>query len=224
MKLFNPILILLILISASLPALAEDNQNNGPGISIGVTGIFGTNTIDSNDPGDDFDPGYIIGGGVTLQKRLARYLSAGTGVEYRYFKVDFSMTEETTSLDYDATWKFKSISAPFHFIANIKGPASSLDIHAGITYTYIYSSEMSTSASLPSGLTSDNAMRFTNSSQIAASGGLILRFMVTAHSDFFMGIMTEYYFTDLLKVKGDDRLCLVNYYFNTGYLFRTDIF
>jgi hypothetical protein len=46
MKLFNPILILLILISASLPALAEDNQNNGPGISIGVTGIFGTNTID----------------------------------------------------------------------------------------------------------------------------------------------------------------------------------
>ena len=87
MKLFNPILILLILISASLPALAEDNQNNGPGIGIGVTGIFGTNTIDSNDPGDDFDPGYIIGGGVTLQKRLARYLSAGTGVEYRYFKV-----------------------------------------------------------------------------------------------------------------------------------------
>ena len=83
---------------------------------------------------------------------------------------------------------------------------------------------MSTSASLPSGLTSDNAMRFTNSSQIAASGGLILRFMVTAHSDFFMGIMTEYYFTDLLKVKGDDRLCLVNYYLNTGYLFRTDIF
>jgi hypothetical protein len=225
MKKFNAVLILILFLSAPVSVFAQDKNNNGPGISIGITGLFGTNTIDSSEPKDDFDPGYIIGGGITLQKRLAKYLAAGTGVEYRYFKVDLSMTEESTGLDYDVTWKFKGISAPFHLIATVKGPSSSLDLHAGITYTYIYSSEMSTGAVLPSGMTSDNAMRFTNSSQVAASGGVILRFMVTEQSDFFMGIMTEYYFTDLLKVNGDnDRLCLVNYYFSTGYMFRTDIF
>ena len=224
MKKFSVILTLILFLFISVSVFAEGENGNGPGISIGITGLFGTNTLDSNEPGDDFDPGYIIGGGITLQKRLAKYLSAGTGVEYRYFKVDFSMTEEATGLDYDATWKFKGISAPFHFIATLKGPASSLDIHAGITYTYIYSSEMSTNATLASGMTSDNAMRFTNSSQVAASGGLILRFMVTTYSDFFMGVMTEYYFTDLLKVHDKDKLHLVNYTFNTGYLFRTDLF
>lgn len=224
MKIINAVLILILFLTASVSAFAEDENVNGPGISIGITGMFGTNTLDSNKPNDDFDPGYIVGGGIMLQKRLAKYLSAGTGVEYRYFKVDFSMTDEATSLDYDATWKFKGISAPFHFIATIKGPASSLDLHAGITYTYIYSSEMSTNASLSSGMTNDNAMRFTNSSQIAASGGLILRFMVTTYSDFFMGVMSEYYFTDLLKVHDDDNLRLVNYSFNAGYLFRTDLF
>jgi hypothetical protein len=88
MKRIYLILTLIIFLTVSASVFAEDN-NDGPGISIGITGMFGTNTIDSNKPGDDFEPGYIAGGGITLQKRLAKYLSAGQVLNTGILKLIF---------------------------------------------------------------------------------------------------------------------------------------
>lgn len=216
--------ILLFLLSVSISASAEEKTGKGPGITMGVTGMFGTSTMDAEMSDVDPEAGYIAGGGILLEKSIARYLSVGSGVQYRYFKNDFTMTDETTLKSVDVTWTFQGISVPFHFIATVRGPASSVDLHAGITYTYIYSSKMATNDTMTSGMERDDVMRFTNASQVAASGGVIFRFMVTEYTDFFMGVMAEYYFTDLISDSSGKNMHLLNYSFNTGYMFRTDFF
>jgi len=219
------LLLFLLFLCFSTSAFAEENNDDNKGISIGISGLFGTNTLDTSNVVEEYEPGFIAGGGITLQKILAKYMSAGTGLEYRYFEFEFNYFDNDTSAEIDAVWEFQAISVPFHLIATIKGPSSSLDLHAGMTYTYIFSSEMVTKDDLSSGIKTDDVMRFTSPSQIAVSGGVILRFAVTTYSDFFMGIMTEYYFTDLLNLSHDnEKIHLLNYSFNTGYMLRTDLF
>jgi len=225
MKKIRVLLLLLFLLYFPLSVFAEDKNDHYQGISIGITGLFGTNTIDTSNVVEEYEPGFIAGGGITLQKTLAKYLSAGTGLEYRYFEFEFNYYDNDSAFEIDAAWEFQAISLPLHLIATIKGPSSSLDLHAGMTYTYIFSSEMVTKDDLPSGIKKDDVMRFTSPSQIAVSGGVIFRFAVTTYSDLFMGIMAEYYFTDLLNISHDDeKIHLLNYSFNTGYMIRTDLF
>ncbi len=220
-----PILVILLCILSSFPAFAQEKTAENPGITMGITGIFGTSTIDTNGNELDQEPGYLAGGGFIFQKSLNGFFSIGSGLEYRYFNFKFTAVDDTSSTKFDAKWTFQSIAVPFHLITTIKGPSSSLDIHAGATCSYIFSSKMTTNDTLPSGMKSDDIMRFTNAGQIAASGGLIFRFKVTEFTDFFMGVMGEYYFTDLLtNPKDGESFHLLNYTFNTGYLFRTDIF
>lgn len=224
MRNFPAFLISLFLLTFSISVSAEEKTDNGPGITMGITAMFGTSTMDAEMSDVDSEPGYIAGGGILLEKSLARYLSAGSGVQYRCFKNDFTMTDKTTLKPVDVSWTFQGISVPIHLIATIRGPVSSVDLHAGITYTCLFSSKMKTNDTLPSGIKTDDVMRLTNASQVAVSGGVIFRFMVTEYTDFFIGAMGEYYFTDLVSDTGGKNLHLMNYSFNTGYMFRTDLF
>jgi len=227
MKKFPVLLISLLFISFLTAASAEEKKDtNGPRLSVGIIGMFGTSSIlIDHDDDAEVDPGYIAGGGIQLEKSLSNYFALGSGAQYRYFKNDIEMVDESTLEEFKAKWTFHAISLPFHLITSIKGPKSSLNVYTGLTYTHIFSSKMSTDDTLTSGIKNDDAMKFINSTQVGVSGGLIFKFMVTEYTDFFMGIMAEYYPTDLIKNSGDgDAIHLLNYSFNTGYMFRTNMF
>lgn len=224
MKKIIPAIVAMLFLLPSAGSAADGG--NGPMITMGIIAMAGSHSIDTNNSGLDSETGFILGGGLLLEKMMSRHFGISTGVQYRYFKNDSEITdtETTPAVTTGVHWEFNAISVPFHIVTSIQGTSSSLNILIGTTYTHIYDSTLTTSES-PTGINSDNTKSFLNPNQFAISGGLLFRFLVTEYTDFFMGVMAEYYPTDLLDINdNEDRLHLVNYSFNTGYMFRTDIF
>lgn len=225
MKILSLLTVCIICLSLFSVNAAENISEPSPVITFGFKGMFGTNNIILDVDDAEIEPGFITGGGVLIEKNLTNYFSAGSGIDYRYFSNDFVLVDENESGDVDANWKFTAIAVPLHFMLSIKGPQSSLDLIGGATYLHIISSIMKAKSTDSSEETEDDAMRLINASQVGFSGGLRFRFMVTDYSDLFIGLMAEYYPTNLLNTPEDDNIIhLLNYSFNAGYLFRTDLF
>ncbi len=226
MKKFSAFVMSVLIVTFITAAFGEDNRvKDEAGIAVGITGMFGTCSFQSNLSDLDIDPGYIAGGGILLEKNLSRHFSAGTGIGYRHFSSNITMFNKTTLEEFDATWDFDAISIPFHIILSLKGTNSALDILAGATYTHIFSSEMNTNETLVSGIKHEDAMKYINASQVGISGGMRFRFLFTEFSDFFIGIMGEYYPADFINQSDDNKnIHFLNYSFNAGYMFRSNLF
>lgn len=213
------VLFLLIIFQLYCRVYGEE-LNSSSGFSLGFVANFGTNEIKFKESNAEIDTGWLMGGGVLIEKNLSQLFSIGSGIEYRYLRNNVTMYPDTAN-EFDALWISHCLSMPLHLILTLKGSSSSLDLHGGVTYTYIFSSKMTAD---DNAVKSDDAMKYIDASQIALSGGAIFRFLVTEWSDFFMGVFGEYYLTDYIHSTNDDRTYLLQYYFRSGYMFRTDIF
>ena len=128
MKKIIPAIVAMLFLMPSTGSAAEGG--NGPMITMGIIGMAGAHSIDTNNSDIDSETGFILGGGLILEKMMSRHFGINTGVQYRYFKNDSEMTdtEVTPAVTTKVHWEFNAISVPFHIVTSIQGPSSSLNI------------------------------------------------------------------------------------------------
>lgn len=216
-KIFLTFFIIAILSITQLKA-EESNDGRIPDFSMGITGNIGSFDVYDKNMDLDTEPGLYAGGGLSFEKNIYSIFNFGTGIQYRYFYLDFVMEEDTTT--FDASWTFQSINVPFLFILNFSGEESALNLIGGVVYSRIIYSVMEADGM------EDNADRFTTTNQIGITAGIVFKLKATEYTDFIFGVMGEYYPTNLLYDAGDsgDNLNMINYSLITGYMFRTNIF
>jgi len=204
------------ILSGSLINAEESDDGKVPDISIGITGNVGSFDVYDKNMDLNTKPGIYAGGGLSLEKNIYGIFNFGSGLQYRYFYIDFAIEDDTTT--FDATWTFQAINIPFLFILNFSGGESALNLIGGVVYSHIFYSVMESDG------VEDNARRFTDTNQIGLTAGMVFKIKATEYTDFLFGVMGEYYPTNLLYNAGGDHLNMINYSLITGYMFRTNIF
>jgi hypothetical protein len=202
----------------------EDKDENNPDVSIGITAVIGSFNLTEKDTGIKKEPGLVTGAGLSIEKMIGEHTGIGTGIQYRYFYLDFEMKDSTNTID--ARWTFQSINIPIFMIFSLGGDESSINFAGGIVYSHIIYSVMTTDSDLALDTKKDNAMKYTNADQIGLTAGIYFRFKATDFTDFILGITGEYYPTNLLYDRGggSDRMNMFNYNLYAGYMFRTCLF
>ena len=204
---------------------AEDDKDEAyPDISIGITAVAGSFNITEKNVGIDKEPGFITGAGLSIEKLVYNHIGIGTGIQYRYFYLDFTDKENTETVD--ARWTFQSINIPFLIILSAGGDESSINFSGGFVYSNIFYSEMTADSDADVDIKKDNAIKYTNTDQIGLTAGIYFRIKATDFTDFILGVTGEYYPTNLLYEREDsgDRLNMFSYNLTVGYMFRTGFF
>jgi hypothetical protein len=219
------LLIFLLTFIADISSYAQDDEKKSyPDVSIGITATAGSFNATEKDVGIDQEPGFITGAGLCIEKMISDHISILSGLQYRYFYMDFKMEDEGESSD--IRWTFQSINIPFLFIFFTGGDESSINLGLGIVYSHIFSSVMEADDGTNLDTKKDDAMKYTNANQIGFTAEIYFRIKATDFTDFIIGVTGEYYPTNLLYERegSGDKLNMFNYNLKAGYMFRTGFF
>ena len=73
-------------------------------------------------------------------------------------------------------------------------------------------------------LNEDQVLDYINYNQVGAAGGLNFKFRISKFTDFFIGGISEFYFTNVMREDERDLAHVYNFRGITGFMFRTNIF
>lgn len=219
------VLIILLAVFFNANARTEEIDNGSyPDVSLGITAVIGSFNLSEKNIGIDKQPGLVSGAGITIEKMTGDHTAIGSGIQYRYFYTDLTITDGSSPVD--ARWKFQSINIPFVMIFTYGDDESSINLEGGIVYSHIFYSVMTTDSNAGLDTKKDDAMKYTDTNQAGITAGIFFRLKTTDFTDIIFGITGEYYPTNLLYNTHDsgERLNMFNYNFTAGYMFRTGFF
>ncbi len=224
-----------LLLGAVLPGRADDGPGPAPNASFGFAGSYGWYNNWQRKPGDmnmktEFAPGY--GGAFIFQKMFNNYLGIHCGFWFNQMNLVFLMKGDNKSNPTDPMsmtyTKLESsgwtISFPLSLVTSLNASFFSFEIHTGIKYTQILTSEINTDNPFIK-IFNDNIdmMSSLNTSQFGFTLGFFFKFRTTSYVDLFFGGEGELYVTQLIK-ENNDVTHLFALTIQAGIMFRTNIF
>lgn len=216
MKKILLILLLLPAFSSSLISAEKEKDKPAQDVYIGINGVYGIFGMRSRDMDFETEKGLHAGGGISFEKMVYNNFGLGSGIQYRYSKTEFVMTEGTERLD--VAWTLPSVNIPFLMILSLRGEYLALSLEAGAVYSHIFNSHLKTDTDLTIDRTKDNSLKYINAYQIGITAGIIFKLRVTEYADFTLGITAEGYPTNLLLEKNNTQgeLNIYNYCITSG--------
>lgn len=203
----------------SFSTLTAAEKTNSPNISLGF-GITGGYSSAWQHTGDgEWGIGYNYGGGIIVEKMFTNLLGIHSGLWF---------TESRDELKMDGVKMdtiLRTLTFPLYLIVSVNKGIFSLNYLVGINVSqiidcYIYNNEKSTENK------SAYVLNYISPYQLGIATGLNLKFRVSKHVDYFLGIIGEFYGTNFWRTNDhwNDYGHIYNARMQMGVLFRTNIF
>jgi hypothetical protein len=224
-----------LLLGVVLPVRADDKTDPSPNASFGFAGSYGWYNNWQLKPGDmnmktESAPGY--GGAFIFEKMFNNYLGIHGGFWFNQMNMvllikgnNNSGSTDPMSLFYTrmdiSSW---TISFPLSLVTSLNASFFSFQIHTGIKYTQILTSEMTNNNPYLTVFRSHmDMMSLINPTQFGFTLGLFFKFRTPGYVDLFFGAEGELYVTQLIK-ENNDITHLFALTIQAGIMFRTNVF
>ncbi|MBP7736641.1 MAG: hypothetical protein KA369_11760 [Spirochaetes bacterium] len=225
----------LLLLGLALPVRGDDGAESPPNASFGFAGSYGWYRNWERKGGDmimkyDFTTGY--GGGLVFEKMFNNTLGIHSGLWFNNIELIYRLKTPITSANIDLmslyytklNIKGWTISLPLSLVTSLNASIFSFQIHTGIKYTHIVTSEMThNNPVLKIYKKKMDMLSLINQSQFGITVGLFFRFRTAPFVDLFFGAEGELYVTELLRTNSN-LAHLFGLTGQAGMMFRTNIF
>ena len=167
-----------------------------PRVNMGIGGLFGY--YNANHIGDspmDWDHGFGYGGGIVFENMFNKTFGLHSGIWYSHFKLKLSFPDKDTDEITNHDVKTDAITMPFYLITSLDSSIVTLNLLTGLNFSYIVYSYMDPSPDSESG---ENITKYLGYGQIGAGAGFEFLFKITRFTRFFISVVGEYYFVNLI--------------------------
>lgn len=210
---------LLIAVLIAAPVLAE--EESAPNASFGFSFTSGYYDHWQKAGEGTWYEGKCYGGGIVIESMFTSHFGVHGGVSFIYAEIKGKSFYAGQRIDFRFT-SF-SMSVPLCLMTSINANNFSFIILTGFTFSQIMMTRMETSnPAAPNN--SDDLLPYLNPSMVAVTGGFLFKFRSSNYTDFFVGLISDFYFTDLMEKMDGQVIHPYDIRAVVGILFRTNIF
>ena len=143
----------------------------------------------------DWDHGFGYGGGIVFENMFNKTFGLHSGLWYSHFTLNLAFPDDTTDeiTEHDVTTDI--INLPFYLITSFDSSIVTLNMLTGLNFTYIARSYMDPGTDSGS---NENIKKYLGYGQIGAGAGLEFLFKITRFTRFFISVVGDYYFVNLI--------------------------
>ncbi len=186
-----------------------------------ANGHYSSAHVSKGEDSFEYDLGY--GAGFVFERMFNNTLGIHSNITFNIMNLKMRMTD---SSGFKAGYDVINYTINFPLLMNISLNTQSFSFSflIGPTFLYFITSEMTKTDSTVTTTGGSDILRYMQYFQVGAAAGMQLKFRVGMFTDFFVGGVTEYYFTKLIKDKPDSFENMYSFRTFAGFMFRTNVF
>ncbi|HRX15111.1 MAG TPA: outer membrane beta-barrel protein [Spirochaetota bacterium] len=207
----RPLIIFLIIISASSPLFSAGRYTVGVGGGYGVNGIIDSGFFKWENEGC-----YRVE--LSLEKNVSPHITFETGLWYTSHSFQFYEIEDSSeSIDIKTNNRSEYLQIPLLFKPGIPFKHTKISFPVGLNFGYLINSEIGDDYE-------SSVQEYVNSNTVSAIAGLEFAVNFSFSTDIYLGVLAEMQLVDYIKNRGekeeDEYSYLYDMIFRSGVRYR----